>query len=370
MEARSRGCPRRDDVIRYLGGELRDGDLCLLCGAGDITTWADDVLAAVGGGARDDSGGITRGLRVRCCGTAVGDRLRRDEPLGPAHDLSRRGIRGPLPRGGVRGRPRRGRRRRRREPACRCSSSARVRTSSSPTTGSPVSPSSSARASPVSTSTAPPCAPVGRRPFPSSPAAPSRPASPASSGPSVCPGSIGGAVRMNAGGPRRRDRRDASPGSASSTSPPGRMAGCRGPSPPPTSSSATGGRTCGAHDRRGRRHPRPRARRPEAGSSELAGDRPLAARQPAGRPERRLGVHEPARRRRRPPRRGGRRQGPPARDGGGERQARQLHPGRPRRPRRRRPRPHASRCGGGSPSASASSSTPRRSWSGSTTTLE
>jgi UDP-N-acetylmuramate--alanine ligase len=41
--------PRREDVIRYLGAELRDGDLCLLCGAGDITGWADDVLVAVGG---------------------------------------------------------------------------------------------------------------------------------------------------------------------------------------------------------------------------------------------------------------------------------------------------------------------------------
>jgi UDP-N-acetylmuramate--alanine ligase len=39
--------PRRDDVVGYLGAELRSGDLCLLCGAGDITTWADDVLGAV-----------------------------------------------------------------------------------------------------------------------------------------------------------------------------------------------------------------------------------------------------------------------------------------------------------------------------------
>jgi len=40
--------PGRDDVVGYLAAELRPGDLCLLCGAGDITTWAPDVLAALG----------------------------------------------------------------------------------------------------------------------------------------------------------------------------------------------------------------------------------------------------------------------------------------------------------------------------------
>jgi UDP-N-acetylmuramate--alanine ligase len=41
--------PTRDDVLRWAAAELRSGDLCLLAGAGDITTWADDVLAAAGG---------------------------------------------------------------------------------------------------------------------------------------------------------------------------------------------------------------------------------------------------------------------------------------------------------------------------------
>ena len=41
--------PKRDDVLRWAAAELRSGDLCLLAGAGDITTWADDVLAAAGG---------------------------------------------------------------------------------------------------------------------------------------------------------------------------------------------------------------------------------------------------------------------------------------------------------------------------------
>ena len=39
--------PRRDDVVRYLTAELRDGDLCLTMGAGDVTTWPDDLVAAI-----------------------------------------------------------------------------------------------------------------------------------------------------------------------------------------------------------------------------------------------------------------------------------------------------------------------------------
>jgi UDP-N-acetylmuramate--alanine ligase len=46
--ARVAWLPRRDEVVSYLAGELRPGDLCLLCGAGDITTWAPDILAALG----------------------------------------------------------------------------------------------------------------------------------------------------------------------------------------------------------------------------------------------------------------------------------------------------------------------------------
>jgi UDP-N-acetylmuramate--alanine ligase len=39
--------PGRSDVVSYLAAELRSGDLCLLCGAGDITTWAPEILAAI-----------------------------------------------------------------------------------------------------------------------------------------------------------------------------------------------------------------------------------------------------------------------------------------------------------------------------------
>jgi UDP-N-acetylmuramate--alanine ligase len=42
--------PHRADVIAYLRRELRAGDLCLTLGAGDITTLADDVQAALARG--------------------------------------------------------------------------------------------------------------------------------------------------------------------------------------------------------------------------------------------------------------------------------------------------------------------------------
>ena len=38
--------PRREDVLGYLRGRLRPGDLCLTLGAGDITTLADDLLGS------------------------------------------------------------------------------------------------------------------------------------------------------------------------------------------------------------------------------------------------------------------------------------------------------------------------------------
>jgi UDP-N-acetylmuramate--alanine ligase len=41
--------PAKDDVLRWAAAELRPGDLVLTAGAGDVTTWADDLLAAVEG---------------------------------------------------------------------------------------------------------------------------------------------------------------------------------------------------------------------------------------------------------------------------------------------------------------------------------
>jgi UDP-N-acetylmuramate--alanine ligase len=39
--------PRRDDVIAYLTTELREGDLCLTAGAGDITSLPDELIGAL-----------------------------------------------------------------------------------------------------------------------------------------------------------------------------------------------------------------------------------------------------------------------------------------------------------------------------------
>jgi UDP-N-acetylmuramate--alanine ligase len=41
--------PDLDDVVRWLPGVLRPGDLCLTLGAGDVTTLPDRVMAALGG---------------------------------------------------------------------------------------------------------------------------------------------------------------------------------------------------------------------------------------------------------------------------------------------------------------------------------
>ena len=89
------------------------------------------------------------------------------------------------------------------------------------------------------------------------------------------------------------------------------------------------------------------------------------ANQPGG-PERRVGVHQPARRLRRPAHRRGRRQGPAPRHRRGVHQARQLHPGRRGRPGRRRRRADGGAPGARPRATPAWSSTPRPGWSAST----
>ena len=36
--------PRRDDLVAFLAGELRDGDVCISMGCGDIATLPTEVL--------------------------------------------------------------------------------------------------------------------------------------------------------------------------------------------------------------------------------------------------------------------------------------------------------------------------------------
>ena len=40
--------PRRSDVVTYLRSELREGDLCLTVGAGDVTSLAAEVIEVLG----------------------------------------------------------------------------------------------------------------------------------------------------------------------------------------------------------------------------------------------------------------------------------------------------------------------------------
>jgi UDP-N-acetylmuramate--alanine ligase len=40
--------PRRGDVLTYLRSELREGDLCLTIGAGDVTSLAPEIMEALG----------------------------------------------------------------------------------------------------------------------------------------------------------------------------------------------------------------------------------------------------------------------------------------------------------------------------------
>jgi UDP-N-acetylmuramate--alanine ligase len=44
--ARVAWLPKRDDLVAFLAGEIRDGDVCISMGCGDIATLPDEVLAA------------------------------------------------------------------------------------------------------------------------------------------------------------------------------------------------------------------------------------------------------------------------------------------------------------------------------------
>ena len=47
--ARVAWLPKRDDLVTFLAGEIRDGDVCISMGCGDIATLPDEVLAADAG---------------------------------------------------------------------------------------------------------------------------------------------------------------------------------------------------------------------------------------------------------------------------------------------------------------------------------
>ena len=156
------------------------------------------------------------------------------------------------------------------------------------------------------------------------------------------PGSVGGAVRMNAGGHGARHRGRPRHARVCSTR---RRRGPRGRDRP-TSASATGvrrsGRVPSSSVRRspGTRPTPPRVRRAHRR------DRALAPGAPARRPERGLGVHQPTGRRRRAPHRSGGLQGPAHRRRRGLGEARELLRRRARRVGRRCLRARRARCSG------------------------
>jgi UDP-N-acetylmuramate--alanine ligase len=41
--------PRRPDLIRFLASEIRDGDVCISMGCGDVASLPDEVIAARSG---------------------------------------------------------------------------------------------------------------------------------------------------------------------------------------------------------------------------------------------------------------------------------------------------------------------------------
>ena len=156
------------------------------------------------------------------------------------------------------------------------------------------------------------------------------------------PGSVGGAVRMNAGGHGATPTTCSSHARVGSISPTARPARSRSTELGLGYRRSALGAACG----RARRDVRRPTRRPGGVRRTHRRDRALAPGAPARRPERGLGVHQPAGRRGRPPHRGVRLQGPADRRRRRVREARQLLRRRARRGGRRRLRARRARCSG------------------------
>ena len=310
---------------------LEPGDLCFTLGAGDLTSLPDEVMADPSMVRTADVS--SRGRRTGRPGGRARAPARRDDPLGPAHDLP-------------------GRRPRRRcspSPAtrsellalaagstawtCPCWWSAGAPTCWSPTRASTAWRSPSGAASTRVAIDGTRGAGRGRVSLPVLARQSAAAGLTAWSGRSGVPGSVGGAVRMNAGG-------HGSDTAATLASVPmgGSVVGhrCSEASAGAAWASATGVPTW--------RRPTwwwPPIYRLEPGDRR-GGEATIAdivrwrrANQPGGQ-QRRLGVHQPARRLGRPARSRRRAQGLPARERRGLAQARQLHPGRSGRVGRRR----------------------------------
>ena len=73
--------PRRPDLVDYLAKELRTGDVCISMGCGDVASLPDEVHAAPGRA----QGRVRLSLseRLHRAAADLGPRARLDEPLGP-----------------------------------------------------------------------------------------------------------------------------------------------------------------------------------------------------------------------------------------------------------------------------------------------
>ncbi len=129
-------CRTARDVVDFLDREVREGDLVVTMGCGDVWMLGDAALERIRSRTAErrmsDLARAEAILRAAC-----GDRGPHRVPDGAAHDVPHRRAGGPVPGARGRGRPRgRGAARRARRTS-RSSCSARARTSSCPTRGSP-----------------------------------------------------------------------------------------------------------------------------------------------------------------------------------------------------------------------------------------
>ena len=319
--------PTLDDVVSYLRGELRAGDLCMTVGAGDVTTVGDRILGELS--TRSDAvTPATRGRRSDEALGFLGPRLADSAPIGPsttyrvggparfrveiqdADDL--RQVAASLVRAVVAGRA--GADPRDREG---------IEPPRRPTPGSTGSWWSSARRSPT---VAVDGTTVRAGAAASLPVVARRTVAAGLTGFEWAvgvPGSIGGAVRMNAGGHGVGHGRDRFAASASSTSAPGKMArwrhrrldlGYRSSAVRDAMVVTEATLALAVGDRR-------------RGTGDAVRDRRMATGEPTGWAERRVGVHEPPGRLGRSSHRGVGMQGPAHRDRRDVDEARELHPG-------------------------------------------
>ena len=81
--------PRRTDLVEFLAGELRAGDVCVSMGCGDVASLPSEVLARLA--ERAAAGPVTRiATPIEDAAGILGPLARRDVPIGPLDHVPRR----------------------------------------------------------------------------------------------------------------------------------------------------------------------------------------------------------------------------------------------------------------------------------------